>query len=187
MSQTRLTAQRPAMTLTQDMQIAMHSIHSSWQQLYDQHVTVNMAHAYAEGRDWAQFVFSNNPRQAPSMPVNNSDTPSRVCDAWQASDKQAYQYSYGPLVAYPAKKLKATCHGAQLLNSSYSCTYDGNNLPVITNFWSTNAVNTTTNIPYSSLLVDVQVLDDMNQTLAIGEHPYLTSSCVSPKFQCLVK
>lgn len=151
-------------------------------------MAVKIAHAHAEGRNWADFAFSDDPDIIVSEPVdlyNNLYAPARVCDAWQASDKPAYQYSYGPLVAYPAKKLRATCHDAQLLNSSYSCTYDADNLPVITNFWSTNAVNTTSNTPYSRLLVDVQVLDDMNQTVAIGEHPVLTSSFVPCKFMCL--
>lgn len=147
-------------------------------------VAIESEQTYA-GRHWAQYTFSDSlsdydaPADFPVPPVNlynDSHAPPRVCGApaWQASDNEPQQSSYGPLVAYPAKKLRATCHEAQLLNSSYSCSYDADNLPVITDFWSTNAVNATTNLPYSSVLVDVQVLDDMNQTVVIGEYPKLT-------------
>lgn len=117
-------------------------------------------------------------------PVTRLDTSDRVipteapklCAAWTTYNSQRKRYSggfsegYGPVVAYPAKRLQAQCHEnrTQQLDGGYACDLVAG-LPVISNFWSTNAADETTDEALSRLLVDVRVLDDINQTVTIGK------------------
>ena len=103
--------------------------------------------------------------------------PPKLCAAWLENNSQGgysggHADGYGPVVAYPAKKLQAQCHesSTQQLDSSYTCDNE-TGLPVISNFWSTNAVDEDTAQSLSRVLVDVLVLDDMNQTVSIGQCP----------------
>ena len=130
--------------------------------------------------DWSGWAFTDN--QTVSVfpvidpnPTRNMSQPPKLCAAW-LKDNSPFGYSggyadgYGHVAAYPAKKLQAQCHesSTQQLDSSYTCDNE-TGLPVISNFWSTNAVDENTLQSLSRVLVDVLVLDDMNQTVSIGE------------------
>ena len=122
--------------------------------------------------DWARYSFSDSPSKKWTVPQleADSDKPPEVCPAWSESGNQSP--GYGDVIAYPASHLQAKCHEAttQQQDNAYTCVEDAvTGMPVITNFWSTGAVDTKTSKPLARVLIDVRVLDVMNQTVAIGE------------------
>ena len=122
--------------------------------------------------DWARYSFSDDPLDEwtdAQMPADSDKTP-EVCPAWSDSGNQSP--GYGDVIAYPANHLQAKCHEAstQQHNNVYTCTEDAvTGMPVISNFWSTSAVDASTSKPLARVLIDVRVLDVMNQTVAMGE------------------
>ena len=120
---------------------------------------------------WSSYAFTDTTilPDLLNMNVRRSQLP-ESCPTWNASGNIAG--SYGPVIAYPASRLQAQCRAATVDQQSnvYTCEEDPvTQQLVISNFWSTTAVNESTNVPLSHVLVDVLVLDDMNQTVSIGE------------------
>lgn len=120
---------------------------------------------------WSSYAFTDT-TVLPDL-LNNSVLRSQLpesCPTWDSSGNVAA--SYGPVIAYPASRLQAQCRTASVDQQSnvYTCVEDPvTQQLVIGNFWSTTAVNESTTVPVSHVLVDVFVLDDMNQTVSIGE------------------
>lgn len=121
---------------------------------------------------WSKYAFTDSYDTQPKL-LDYGDLPSKLpepCSAWSSSGNTAR--SYGQVIAYPANHLQAKCHAdkAEQQDNAYSCEED----PVthqleIKNFWSTTAVNESTKMPVSRVLVDVLVLDYMNQTVSKGD------------------
>lgn len=98
------------------------------------------------------------------------DAPPQVCHSWTPS--HVMSQGYGALVAYPAKQVQPICHEpiTAQQDTAYTCRLDPmTGMPVIDNFWSTSAVDDSTEHPLARLLVDVLILDDMAQAVSNGK------------------
>ena len=123
---------------------------------------------------WSTYAFTNS--TYPEL-LGYVELPNQLpdsCSAWNSSGNTAL--SYGDVIAYPATRLQAKCHALNVYqqNNIYSCEEDPlTQQLVISNFWSTTAVNDSTNVPLSHVLVDVFVLDNMDQKVSTGEFEIL--------------
>lgn len=107
-----------------------------------------------------------------SFAYSNSDTPPELCSTWNDTAKPNTSPGYGPIIAYPAHHLKASCYNStiQQEDNFYSCKLDPETgLLVIDNFWSTNALKPNASSALSLVQLDVVALDAMNQTVTVGE------------------
>ena len=109
--------------------------------------------------------------------VGNGSSASDIavaCQAWQdAHNIAAY---YGPVLVYPAAYMVVTCNGTR-----HQSQFD--DLPVcrdaytdtepyaaqLDNFWSTSAQGRDQK-PVSSILLGVQLRDEMNQSMSLGNN-----------------
>lgn len=105
-----------------------------------------------------------------SASISSSDAPSELCPTWDDLDN--YSPGHGDIIAYPPHQLQARCHESPTLQQDNMCTCTNDSesgQSVITNFWSSNALDAQTSLPLARVLIDVFVLDNVNQTVPIGK------------------
>ena len=117
-----------------------------------------------------QTVLGSTKHVPAIQKLQSTAEPPELCSTWISANNSSP--GYGDIIAYPAIRLQAKCHEStsQQQRSAYTCSEDPvNHLPVISNYWSTSAMDDATNQPLARVLVDVLALDITNQTVTIGK------------------
>ena len=113
--------------------------------------------------------------------LNNSMAQGTVtCPSWQS--ESSCQSAYGPLFAFPASKLHAACPNTTQ-SMTHTCTTSEDGRPAVSNFWSTNTLDSATGQPVAKLMLDISLQDTLGQSVTAGlevtnfHAPYNDSIC----------
>ncbi|KAL0038200.1 hypothetical protein WJX79_007783 [Trebouxia sp. C0005] len=89
---------------------------------------------------------------------------SQLCASW--IEGQNSSPGYGPVMALPAQQVYVTCSNASGSSETYMCHSNMEvNTTAVTNFWSTNTLNTESGSAASKLLLQAGVQDGLGQVV----------------------